>query len=98
MAGTYPGSSNLVQSAAIILERAAAVSSLDRSPFMNSIIPFGSNPSTMSSREVAELTGKRHDHVLRDIRTMIERLSTTPDLGWYCESERVHPRVRGKHG
>lgn len=54
---------------------------------MNSIIPFGSNPSTMSSREVAELTGKRHDHVLRDIRTMIERLSTTPDLGWYCESE-----------
>ena len=41
----------------------------------------------MSSREVAELTGKRHDHVLRDIRTMIDRLSTTPDLGWHCETD-----------
>ena len=40
----------------------------------------------MTSREISELTGKRHDHVLRDIRTMIEQLSTTPDLGWNCET------------
>lgn len=35
---------------------------------------------TMSSREIAELTGKEHKHVLRDIRTVIEQLKDGPDL------------------
>lgn len=35
--------------------------------------------STMSSREIAELTGKRHDHVLRDIDNLLKTLP--PDLG-----------------
>jgi phage regulator Rha-like protein len=48
-------------------------------------------PVTMTSREIAELTSKRHDHVLRDIRNMIAELEAaklaTPELGWHCESE-----------
>ena len=30
--------------------------------------------STMSSREIAELCGKRHDNVMTDIRNMLELL------------------------
>lgn len=37
---------------------------------------------TMSSREIAELTGKRHDHVMRDIRNMLSELKITdPKFG-----------------
>lgn len=36
----------------------------------------------MSSLEVAEITGKRHDHVLRDIRKMLKELEAdAPELG-----------------
>ncbi|WP_429004092.1 Rha family transcriptional regulator [Roseixanthobacter psychrophilus] len=34
----------------------------------------GTEPMTMSSLDIAELTGKRHDNVMRDIREMLETL------------------------
>ena len=38
------------------------------------------NNKTMSSREIAELTGKRHDNVVADIRHIIETLSNTTEM------------------
>ena len=35
---------------------------------------------TMTSREIAELTGKRHDHVLRDVEKMFEEINA-PNFG-----------------
>ncbi len=43
---------------------------------------------TMTSREIAELTGKRHDHVMTDIRKMLSELGvSSPDFsGEYKDS------------
>lgn len=48
--------------------------------------------ATMTSLEIAELTGKRHDHVLRDIRTMLSELYGADRLPSFEETvERPNP-------
>lgn len=40
---------------------------------MNQLIPTPGQKAKMSSREIAELMGKRHDHVLRDVKSLISQ-------------------------
>ena len=48
---------------------------------------------TMSSREIAELTGKRHDHILRDIENMLKALNLeqNPFLGFVNDGPNGRP-------
>ena len=45
---------------------------------MNDLV--NTNVQTMSSKEIAELTGKRHDHILRDIKNILCELDS-PKMG-----------------
>ncbi len=40
----------------------------------------------MSSLEIAELTGKKHFHVLADIRTMLGQLATEKEMNCNLDS------------
>jgi phage antirepressor YoqD-like protein len=46
------------------------------------ITGIADTPLTMSSLEIHELTGKRHDHVMRDIRKMLGQLDVAAPQIW----------------
>lgn len=54
-------------------------------------IPAAGDGLTMSSREIAELTGKRHDNVMRDIRVMLAELHGEGGVPKF-EDTQTHPQ------
>lgn len=46
---------------------------------MNALMQQGGQPLTMTSREIAELTGKEHMHVMRDARALLAELGQSEE-------------------
>ena len=56
------------------------------------VMNFGAEVRTMTSREIAELTGKRHDHVMTDIRKMLSELGLdAPEFSGTYRTDRNAP-------
>jgi phage regulator Rha-like protein len=53
---------------------------------MNALMKPNDMPLTMTSREIAELTGKAHSNVMRDIRAMMEALEQDSNLNSVCKT------------
>ena len=50
----------------------------------------------MSSREIADLTGKSHSKVMRDIRVLIDDLKQNPDLDFVCNNSTYKSQSSGQ--
>ncbi|GDP63462.1 Rha family transcriptional regulator [Escherichia coli] len=66
-----------------------------------SLVVDNTKPLTMSTRQIAELTGKKHKHVMRDVRQMIESLELGSKLvesnsGLYYFVEKEYKAENGK--
>lgn len=53
---------------------------------MNALMKPNDMPLTMTSREIAELTGKAHSNVMRDIRAMMDALEQDSNLNSVCKT------------
>ena len=54
------------------------------------LTPIATIPATMSSREIADLTGKRHDHVLRDCEVLDKHYAEMGGLPRLGEAPYIH--------
>lgn len=66
-----------------------------------SLVVDNTKPLTMSTLQIAELTGKKHKHVMRDVRQMIESLELGSKLvesnsGLYYFVEKEYKAENGK--
>jgi phage antirepressor YoqD-like protein len=52
---------------------------------------------TMTSREISELTGKDHGHVIRDIYKMLDQLGYTSEQKDGCHQEWIHPQNKQRY-
>lgn len=63
---------------------------------MNNLIVSQNQTLTMSSREIADLTGKSHSKVMRDIRVLIDELKQNPDLDFVCSKSTYQSQSSGQ--